>query len=236
MKTGLLALTFLSGIYLVSNGGADMHAKTLDTSNVTAVVVTGEASSVNVTTTEGAAYEASLTSRRSGWFFNWYSSWYSYDCQSYSKLHVEGSTLFAEVAPSSWIGISDCTVEIAANVRKESAISITQMASQARLTGDFSTIILAAKAADISLDGHVTDMHVQGDAIRAHIAFDKVRQTETVAIKAKALDAYLGFGKGTPISYTVVAKASWVDSSLPNTPGAKPAIDITGEFVRATIR
>jgi len=39
----------------------------------------------------------------------------------------------------------------------------------------------------------------------------------------------------TPVSYLVEAVASYVDSALPNTPGAKPSITLRGEMLRARI-
>ncbi|SHO66633.1 hypothetical protein SAMN02745172_03292 [Pseudoxanthobacter soli DSM 19599] len=51
-----------------------------------------------------------------------------------------------------------------------------------------------------------------------------------------ALDASLSFAAGTRVSYGIDAVAAMLDSSLPNTPGAKPSISITGAYARVAIR
>ena len=73
-------------------------------------------------------------------------------------------------------------------------------------------------------------------AILVSLAYGSIRKDETVAIAGKALDATLTFGRQVPISYSVTASASFVDSSLANTAGAKPSVVIKGDFVRVTIR
>ena len=148
----------------------------------------------------------------------------------------EASTLRIDVAPSSWLDPSDCKVEINANIAPESSVSIEQAALLASMTGNFSSIAITGKAADVSLDGHASSIDLRGEALRVNLAYGSIRQDETIAIAGKALDATLSFGRQVPISYSVIASASFVDSSLANTAGAKPSVVIKGDFVRATIR
>jgi hypothetical protein len=114
--------------------------------------------------------------------------------------------------------------------------AILQAALQANMAGNFSTIAITSKAADVSLDGHASTVDLKGDALKVNLAFGSVRKDETIAITGKALDAALSFGQGVAISYSVTATASSVDSSLPNTAGTRPSVVIKGDFVRATIR
>jgi len=115
-------------------------------------------------------------------------------------------------------------------------VSIDQAALQANMAGNFSAIAITSKAADVSLVGHASTIELKGDALKANLAFISVRQDENIGITGKALDATLSFAQGVAISYSVTATASFVDSTLSNTVGAKPSVVIKGDFVRATIR
>jgi hypothetical protein len=115
-------------------------------------------------------------------------------------------------------------------------VSIEQKALKARLSGSFSSVEIKSDAADVDFVGHAQNVDIRGKATRANLVFDAIRQDEAVAISSKMLDVYLGFGSGTAISYLIDAKASFVDSALPSTAGAKPSIVIKGDFVRSTIR
>ena len=235
MKSAILALLSFASAALASPASGDA-GKTLDLAGVSAVIISGEASSVRLTTSASGPYQATIGSRREGWFARWYSSWFASDCSLASDMKLEASTLRIDVAPSSWLDPSDCRVEINANIQPESSVSIDQAALQASMAGSFSTIAISSKAADVSLDGHASTVELKGDALRANLAFGSVRQDENIAITGKALDATLSFGKGAAISYSVTATASFVDSTLSNTVGAKPSVVIKGDFVRATIR
>ncbi|UVK40012.1 hypothetical protein LHFGNBLO_001436 [Mesorhizobium sp. AR10] len=235
MKSAILALLPFASIALASPTTGDA-GKALDLAGVTAVVITGEASSVRLTTSTTAPYHALIKSRREGWFASWYSSWFANDCLSASDMKREASTLHIDVAPSSWLDPSDCVVEITANIQPESSVSIDQAALRANMTGNFSAIAINGKAADVSLDGHASTVDLKGEALKVYLAFGSVRQDENIAITGKALDATLSFGRQVPISYSVTASASFVDSSIANTAGAKPSVIIKGDFVRATIR
>lgn len=83
--------------------------------------------------------------------------------------------------------------------------------------------------------GHAASVAVSGAALRARLAFERVLNTEEIRISGAMLDASLRFFVPTPISYGVEAVASYVDSALPNTPGAKPDIRIRGEMARVRI-
>ncbi|QND68146.1 hypothetical protein HB777_32180 [Mesorhizobium loti] len=235
MKSAILALLPFAGVALASPGTGDA-AKTLDLAGVTAVVITGEASSVRLTTSATAPYQATINSRREGWFAGWYSSWFVNDCRTASDMKREASALRIDVAPSAWLDPSDCRVEINANIPPESSVSIDQAALRAKMIGNFSAITITGKAADVSLDGHASTVDLKGEALKVYLAFANVRQDENIAIAGRALDATLAFGQQVPISYSVTASASFVDSSLPNTARAKPSVVIKGDFVRATIR
>ena len=212
------------------------QAQVLDLSAVTAVRITGEAGSVALTTIEGDAPQARLGARRVGWFATWMSSWFYGDCRSESRMAIEGATLTVEMRPGSWLEPSDCRVELTANLRRGAAVTVEQRASQVRLDGEFSAFSLDAKAADVTLDGHAASVSLSGEAMRSHLTFDRTEGNETIAMKARSLDTYLGFAPGTAISYGVKAGAALVDSALPDTPGSRPSIAITGDYVRATIR
>ena len=235
MKSAILALLSFASAALALPASGDA-GKTLDLAGVSAVIISGEASSVRLSTSASAPYQATIGSRREGWFARWYSSWFANDCSLASDMKLEASTLRIDVAPSSWLDPSDCRVEINANIQPESSVSIDQAALQASMAGSFSTIAISSKAADVSLDGHASTVELKGDALRANLAFGSVRQDENIAITGKALDATLSFGKGAAISYSVTATASFVDSTLSNTVGARPSVVIKGDFVRATIR
>lgn len=235
MKSAILGLLSFGSVVLASPERGDA-GKTLDLAGVNAVVISGEASSVRLTTSASAPYQATIGSRREGWFARWYSSWFANDCSLANDMKLEASTLRIDVAPSSWLDPSDCRVEISANIQPESSVSIDQAALQASMVGSFSTIAINSKAADVSLDGHASTVELKGDALRANLAFGSVRQDENIAITGKALDATLSFGKGVAVSYSVAATASFVDSTITNTAGAKPSVVIKGDFVRAIIR
>ncbi|NDV87716.1 hypothetical protein GTW51_13500 [Aurantimonas aggregata] len=234
MKTALTIAVLLAATPFALAG--DDGRQSLDVSSVTAIAVTGDASVIDLKTAPDGPFVATLAGRRTGWFARWYSSWSTADCRPSSRMRLDGTTLVVDVTSSSWFDLSDCTVELIATVRPQASVSVAQAASQVKLTGDFSTVTLDNEAADFALDGHAAEIALKSKALRSHLTFDKTRQSETVSIDAEALDVDLAFVAGTAISYTVTAAASMVDSALANTPGAKPAIDIRGQFVRASIR
>ncbi|MER8914602.1 hypothetical protein NKI32_12285 [Mesorhizobium sp. M0761] len=181
MKSAILVLLPFAAVALAPPVAGDA-AKTLDLAGVTAIIITGEASSVKLTTSGAEPYQATIGSRREGWFASWYSSWFANDCRTASDMKREASTLRINVAPSSWLDPSDCRVEINANIAPESSVSIEQAALLASMTGNFSSIAITGKAADVSLEGHASRIDLKGEALRANLAYGSVRKDETVAI------------------------------------------------------
>ncbi len=236
MKARLLALMLLTIPLFAMADEPAQPTQSLDVSSVIAIRIVGEASAISLTTSEGGPFVATLSGKRTGWFANWYSSWFYNDCHTSSRMGIEGTTLTVEARPSSWLEPSDCKVELKANVAKGVSVSIEQAASQVWLVGDFSALSLDNKAADFTLDGHAMSVRLNSDALRSHLAFERTEGNETIAIVAHSLDTSFGFTPGTQISYDVDANAAMVDSALPNTTGAKPSIAIKGEYVRAAIR
>lgn len=210
----------------------------LDTSGIESVVVTGEASRVTLSSDPNRPLRAEIAGVRSGWFSRWLSgwssSWFVDGCRSAATMRREGSGLLVDVPRS--FGLSSCEVRLVANLPAGTALRIDQHAVLAALDGDFASVTVTGDAANVSLDGHAGEIALKGDAMRVRLDFRTASREETVSLEGKALDASLRFAAGTPISYAVEAAASFVDSALPDTPGARPAIRIKGDFVRATIR
>ena len=171
-----------------------------------------------------------------GWFARWYSSWSPVDCRPSGRMRLDGSILSVDATAPSWFDLGDCMVELTATVRPQVSVRIAQAASQVKLTGDFLAVTLDNEAADVALDGHATRVALKTKALRSQLSFARTERNESVSIDAQALDAVLAFAAGTAISYSVESAASTVDSALANTPGAKPAIAIRAQFVRASIR
>ena len=236
MKTVLIALILLAPSPSAIAEDAAQPTQRLDLSTVTEIRITGEASSISLTTTESEPYQATLGGTRSGWFAKWYSSWFYTDCRTSSRMHIENSTLYVEASPAGWLEPSDCKVEFKANVRKETSVAIAQAASQVDLAGDYSAVSLDNKAADFTLNGYAKSIDLRADAIRSHLGFDRARTGDAIRIAGRSLDASLAFASDTQVSYRVDAVAAMVDSSLPNTPGADTSVEIKGQYVRATIR
>jgi hypothetical protein len=236
MRLNRIAYLALIPILLLACLKAGAAEPPLDTTDVTAVVVTGAASSVTLSTEEGRPLQATLDNRRSGWFSHWYSTWFYNDCPAIGSMRVVDATLYVDAPSAGILDRSDCTLELHANLRRETNVSVNQAATEVRLTGDYAAVTVVGQAMDVTLAGHATTITVDGEAVRTHVTFQTLRQNETLDISGTALDAYLDFGRKAQISYTVTAKGSWVDSSLANTPDAKPKVSIKGDFVRATIR
>ncbi|MFJ7353639.1 hypothetical protein ACIQWS_05665 [Phyllobacterium sp. NPDC097923] len=208
----------------------------LDIAAVNSVTITGEASHIVFTAGDGAPYQARVTSTRSGWFSGWYSSWFADQCATRTTMEVRERTLRIHVVNAPLLSLSDCEVLIRASLPAGSDVSIEQAALQARLTGDYGAVRIKGHAADFALDGHAASLDISGDAVRSDLRFARVSNSETIRLDSRALDASFSFGKDVPISYTVDAKASLVDSKRDSTPGAKPAISIRSDYARVTIR
>jgi hypothetical protein len=74
MNPLLFALIFLTSAVAASSEETDIGNQ-LDLSSATAVSITGEASTVDLTTLDDAPYVAAIDTRRSGWFSLWNSIW-----------------------------------------------------------------------------------------------------------------------------------------------------------------
>ncbi|CAN7208292.1 MULTISPECIES: hypothetical protein [Ensifer] len=236
MLIGPPAMVLAPILLLALASNAETSARDIDITGVTAIVATGDASAIELTSDETLPFSASVESRRSGWFAPFYSSWFYSDCVSETRMRVEGSTLYIVVAAPSWPELEECRTAFRANLKKGASISVEQPAFQAALEGEFSSVALKGKAADVSIEGHVGQVRLDVDALRARLIYEKTSQSETVEISGKALDIHLGFDAASFIDYRVMATASWVDSSRTAIPGARPLICIKGEMVRATIR
>ena len=216
--------------------GPRMAGETLDISTVRSVVISGEASEVRLTADGAGPYKASTSARRDGWFSGFYSSWFFNGCRDRSAMRIDGAVLKIEVMQTAWADLSDCTPEISANVAPGTTVRIDQEALKAELDGDFANVAITSKAADVAFDGHAAGMDILGTAVRAHLRYNSIRQDETVNITAQSLQTDLTFGSGVPVDYSVIAKASYVDSLEPSVPGARPRVSIKGDYVHARIR
>ncbi|RDJ08907.1 hypothetical protein [Rhizobium grahamii] len=208
----------------------------LDISSVRSVVITGDASDVTLTASKSEPHRANTNARRGGWFSFWYSSWFFNGCRDRSAMRIDGTVLKVEVMQTTWTDFSDCRPEVSANLAPGTMVRIEQQAVSARLTGDFANVAISSKAADITFDGHSTGIDIIGAAVRARLHYVTIRQDETISIDAQSLQAELDFGSGVPVDYSVIAKASYVDSLEPSVPGARPRVSIKGDFVHARIR
>ncbi|WP_457582542.1 hypothetical protein [Ensifer canadensis] len=236
MLIGPPAMVLAPILLLALASNAETSARDIDITGVTAIVASGDASAIELTSNETLPFNASVESRRSGWFAPFYSSWFYSDCVSETRMRVEGSTLYIDVAAPSWPELDECKTELRANLKKGASVSIEQPAFQATLEGEFSSVAFKGKAAHVSIEGHVGQVRLDVDALRARLIYEETRQSETVEISGKALDIHLGFDAASFIDYQVTAMASWVDSSRTPIPGARPLVRIKGEMVRATIR
>ncbi|TCL69730.1 hypothetical protein [Rhizobium sp. BK251] len=227
----IFILTLMSAL-----AGPAPAGETIDLSTIRSIVITGDASAIEITTSAEEPYRASVSGRRSGWFSSWYSSWFYNSCNDRSRFGIEGTTLTIDVALSAWSDIADCAPHLSANIPAGVAVRIEQEAFSADLDGDFSSFATTTNAADITLNGHASAVDISGSAVRANLSYARVLRDEKVAITAQSLDAFVGFGKDVPVDYTVTAKASYVDSLVPSVPGSRPLVNIRGDFVRVRIR
>ncbi|MGF0536836.1 hypothetical protein ACQQ2Q_02500 [Agrobacterium sp. ES01] len=209
----------------------------LDLTQVSSVDVTGKASHIIITADPDAPQTALLQGRRDGWSAVWRSGWFFSDtCTPDASMRTDGNRLIVDMGRSprlfDW---SDCQPTLTANIKPDSAISVDQAASRTELEGDFSTVNVASDAGDVVFDGHATGLSLSGAALRARIIYRHVANDETIQLFGKMMDASLRFVQPTEISYLVEAVASLVDSDLPNTPGAKPAVTVRGDMLRLHI-
>jgi len=216
---------------------APAHAKptkALDLPNDLAKVrIDSPAGEVTLTTATDEPYRATIAARERG---SKSSESYLAACQALVSAKVQGNALIIEVASPASSDLNDCSYEIVANIPAKADVSIKQHGLQASLNGEFNSVNTDTDAVKLLFEGHATDLAMKSQAVDADISFTQVNHDETIDIDSKALSATLDFGDAKPISYSVDGVASWVDSQLPNTPGAKPSIRLKAMSVRATIR
>jgi hypothetical protein len=209
----------------------------VDLSSVNRIEVRGAASRVTINTDNTEPLEARLMGTRSGWGALWRSSWFDDGCAMTGSMRLERGSLIVDTGDAPFdFDWDDCRLELRANLRPDAAVLIDQRASAITLAGDFSVLDIKSDAGDVDVEGHADAITLSGAALRARIAFDEVRKSETIRLMGKMMDATLIFPAGSVISYAVESIASYIDSALPNTPGAKPEIRIRGDMVRTTIK
>jgi hypothetical protein len=236
---GLFALAVLDGSVQLIRADEAISGP-INLSGVTRLEVTGAASDITISTRDDGTRQATLSGTRHGWGALFRSAWFASGCTAQGRMVRDGTVLTVDMGDRGgffgWNDWDDCTLMLDATLAPEAAVSISQNAARMRLDGDFSAVDVASDAGDFALAGHATRVAVEGAALRARLTFDRVMQDETVLVAGTMLDASIRFLVPTAISYGVDAVASYVDSALANTPGAKPDITIRGEMVHATIR
>lgn len=229
------ALVLLNGTVSLYTAHESL-SKPVDLSSVSNIRVSGTASQILISAGDEGALTGQLTGESRGWGALWKSSWFSDACPARGSMRVEGNTLTVTIYRRGWgFDWSDCVTTLTANVPSGTAVRIDQQAARTELSGNFSLVDVKSDAGDMSLDGHAQTISVSGAALRARLAFDTVSHDETISISGKMLDAKVAFPESTEVSYLVEAKASYIDSSLPNTSGALPHIHIRGEMARVQI-
>lgn len=211
----------------------------IDLAGVTRLEVSGTASDISISTRGTDTRQALLSGTRHGWGALFRSAWFASDCAGQGRMMRDGATLRVDMGDRGgffgWNDWDDCTLTLEVTLPPEAAVSITQNAARMRLDGDFSDVEVESDAGDFALVGHATRVAIEGQALRAQLAFERVLNTEEIRIAGTMLDASVRFLVPTHVSYAVEAVASYVDSALPNTPGAKPEILIKGEMARVRI-
>lgn len=211
-------------------------ASSINLNGITALRVTGSASALHLTTASQQPLTANMSTKRSGWRGFWQSAWGNGLYLGKGKMYIDGNTLVIETPDRYNFMWSDCETTVTANLPTSTAVTIDQRASDMDLTGDYSSIHANVQAGRFTLDGHTDQLEINGAALQASAIYRTIRNTESIVITGKMLDASLHFMVPTPISYITEGTAAFVDSALPNTPNAKPSITLKGDMLRATIR
>lgn len=233
-KCSLLSLVLVIPVLAAAPAQAKPAPRTLDLpGSLNQVHIDSPAGEVSLTTASSQPYHAAVEARESG---SNSSDSFLAACLALVSAKVQGSALVIDVAPPTSSDLDDCSYEVTANIPPNADVAIRQHGLQASLNGDFKSVKTDTDAVKMLFEGHVTDLGMKSQAVDADISFSRVNHDETIDINSKALNAMLDFGGAKPISYSVDGVASWVDSELPNTPGAKPSIRLKAMSVRATIR
>lgn len=222
----------LSPLLSACTDAALLQAKTADTTGINKIILSGSASMIHLTTNTEQPMLATLQSKPDGWL----SGWFYNTCETNGTIKTQAQTLTIitqEQALNDWY---ECTPYVQVNLPRGVAVSINQPTFKADLQGQLANLNIRTRAADISLQGSVRIATIRGEALRTVLTLDENNETEKVDIAGRALDSSLYFPAGTKLSYRIDAKASSLDTKLPNTSGAKPEILISGDYIRTTIK
>ncbi|CAM5776516.1 hypothetical protein LMIY3S_05566 [Labrys miyagiensis] len=238
MKRALIAVGLVVAAGWALPGRAWTSSSELEVGSVTGVVVEGEAARIEISTDATAPYKAVMRGRTKGWFSFWYSSWSGSRCELAGAMTLSGSELLVNTGAQDWSLFDDdaCNVELDVNLPPGARISIDQKATMSRLEGDFSALKVKSHAGDIALQGHAGEVDIEGNAVQARLDYDRVERNETIALSGNALNAELNFPPATAVDYQVTGNATLIDSEMASTPGARPRVRISGNFLRARIR
>lgn len=228
ISTLLTTILLLGGCN--SNGAA--ADRVVDTTGVNSVEISGDASTTRLSSNETQALSASMTAKPSGWL----SGWFYNDCKPTGDMIVAGNKLIIKTLNSNWTDIGDCVTDLQINLPRNSDVTIDQPAFKADFQGQFATVSMNTRAADITLQGTARSVKIRGDAFRTQLRFEDDSKPERIDIAGRALDTSISFPNGTKISYQILSKASLLDTKLPNTTGAKPEILISGDYARTEIK
>jgi hypothetical protein len=206
----------------------------LDVSSIRSIVIRGDASSIKISANRtspigrrrrGGAMAGSPAGIRAG---------SSTAARIESRMQIDGTTLTIAVASSRWFDLSDCTPEVLANIPPGGSVRVDQQAVMARFEGDFASLGLASKAADVTLQGHASAVDRWDGGARAS-GLRHAQPPTRRSMSRASVDSYLGSARTCRRLYRH-AKASLIDSARPSVAGAKPLVTIKAEYARTTIR
>lgn len=223
-----------SAIFILNgcNNETKMLEKSVATDGINTIKISGDASLIRLSTQEDQQMLAVMSAKPSGWL----SGWFYNECMANGEMVVTAQTLLIKARNSDWHDLSECSSYLEINLPRNVSVEINQPAFKADLQGEFSDVNIETRAADIALNGSAQTVKIRGDAFRTKLRFDHTAQPQLIDIAGRALDTSLHFPKGTAVSYRIHAKASMLDSKLPNTPDAKPEILISGDYTHTEIR
>ncbi len=233
MNYMLLSIS-LSAILTLSGCSNETSAseKSVTTEGIKSVTISGDASLIRLTTQDDQTMQAVMSAKPSGWL----SGWFYNECKASGDLVVTGQTLLIKARNNDWYNLSECSTYLQINLPRNASVTIDQPAFKADFQGQFSTLNIETRAADIALSGSAQTVKIRGDAFRTKLRYDDTAQAQLIDIAGRALDTSLHFPKGTAVSYRIHAKASMLDSKLPNTPEARFEILISGDYTHTEIR
>ncbi|MCF7645736.1 hypothetical protein KQ944_06130 [Bacillus subtilis] len=230
----MLLSILLSAILTLGGCSKETSAseKSVATDYIKNVTISGDASLIRLTTQDDQSMQAVMSAKPSGWL----SGWFYNECKTSGDMVVTGQTLLIKARNNDWYDLSECSTDLQINLPRNASVTIDQPAFKADLQGQFSTLNIETRAADIALSGSAQTVKIRGDAFHTKLQFDDTAQSQLIDIAGRALDTSLHFPKGTAVSYRIHAKASMLDSKLSNTPDAKPEVLISGDYIHTEIR